>query len=242
MALDGACRTTTTHHCFGETMTAAAQFLATHHFETAIFDFDGTIALSGKIWHEIDSIFCKRRGLTWTPELANHIAALGLNKGAIYMVERFNLNEKPADIVAEWTEQATQMYTSRLTLRKGVESYLAQLHSAGIHTALATSNNPEVIESLEPRVAIHSLFDQIVYTQQVGKSKHYPDIYVHTAQACDTDPNNCIVFEDIVPALNSAKQAGCTTVGVFSDDPIQDVKEIQDASDCFLYDWQDLLI
>lgn len=223
-------------------MLDAAQFLANHHFEAAIFDFDGTIALSGKIWNDIDTIFCERRGIQWTPELATNVAALGFSKGAAYMVDRFNLDEKPEDIVAEWTSLATQIYTKQVTLRAGVESYLTQLRNAGIPIALATSNSPEVLESLEPRVALNNLFDKVLYAQHVGKSKHHPDIYVHTAAALNTDPACCIVFEDIVPAINSAKQAGCTTIGVFADDPAQDVEKVQEASDCFLYDWQDLLV
>ncbi|WP_051353828.1 HAD family hydrolase [Atopobium fossor] len=223
-------------------MLDAAQFLDNHHFEAAIFDFDGTIALSGRIWNDIDTIFCERRGIQWTPALAANIAALGFSKGAVYMVEHFNLNEKPEDIVAEWTSLATQLYTKQVTLRKGVESYLTQLRNAGIRIALATSNSPEVLGSLEPRIHVDSLFDEVFYAQQVGKSKHHPDIYLHTAAALHTHPSSCVVFEDIVPAINSAKKAGCTAVGVFADDPTQDVEKVQEVSDCFLYDWQDLLV
>ena len=61
---------------------------------------------------------------------------------------------------------------------------------------------------------IHHLFDAITTTNEVSRGKDCPDVYLLAAEKLAVDPSQCIVFEDILPAVLAAKSAGMKVVGV----------------------------
>ncbi len=209
-------------------------------FDAAIFDFDGTIALSGAVWHEVDVAFFARRGLPLEPDVPGKLAALGFEEGADYLIDRYGLEETPQAIMAEWDGLAGELYQTMVELRPGVETYVARLRRAGIGVALATTNHRDVIERLAPRIDVAEVFDEVVYAIEVGAPKSEPDVFLEAARRLGAEPGRTVVFEDIPIALATARRAGFATVGVASGDPTQDVAEVRAESDLLIEDWTDL--
>ncbi len=209
-------------------------------YEAAIFDFDGTLASSAFVWNEVDRTFLARRGRTWTPDLAQHLATLGFAEGALYVIERYGLDEDPQDICDEWNELANDIYATEVDLRPGALAYLDALRETGIPIALATTNDHDVLASMAPRLDVYDLFDTVVCGTDVTKTKREPDIYLEAARRLGVAPAGCVVFEDIVAGLRSAGGAGMATCAVASGDVTQDVDAVRAAADLFLEDWRDL--
>lgn len=208
-------------------------------FEAAIFDFDGTLADTASIWHEVDRAFLGARGLPYDDEYPRMLSVLGFEGGARYTIKRFGLKEDPADICNEWNRMGRALYRTRVTLRPGAEDYIRALRGRDIPCALATTNDPEVLDSMQ-RVDVESLFDARVHGRDVAHAKDHPDIYLEAASRLGVAPEGCIVFEDIVPGLVSAKRVGMTACGVISNDPVQQVADIRRVADLLLADWRDL--
>lgn len=205
----------------------------------AIFDFDGTLADTASIWHEVDRIFLKRRNLPYPPGYGAQLAALGFAKGARYTIDLFGLDETVEDICDEWNDLGHDLYRQEVTLRAGAERYVRSLTTMGIPCALATTNDVRVVSSMRhfnPR----ELFDACVYGAEVGKGKDEPDIYVEAARRLGVSPKDCIVFEDIVVGVQSAKRVGMQTCGVYSGDPSQPVRQLHEESDLWIDDWRDI--
>ena len=114
----------------------------------AIFDFDGTLADTAYIWHEVDRTFLERRGLPVPTDYGAKVAALGFAKGAQYTIDRFGLNETVEDICDEWNDLGHDLYRREVTLREGAEQYLRSLSELGIPCALATTNDVHVVSSM----------------------------------------------------------------------------------------------
>ena len=66
----------------------------------AIFDFDGTLADSMWVWDEVDREFARRRDLPFSNEDKERIAALGFEGTAVWMIERFGLEESIEDLMS----------------------------------------------------------------------------------------------------------------------------------------------
>ncbi|MBQ6651366.1 MAG: HAD family phosphatase [Atopobiaceae bacterium] len=210
--------------------------------QAAIFDFDGTLASSSFVWNEVDHTFLERRGHAWTPDLAQHLAALGFAEGALYVIDRYGLDEDPQDICDEWNALANDIYATEVDLRPGAREYLDALRASGIPLALATTNDHDVLASMAPRVDVYKLFDVVVCGTDVTKTKRHPDIYLEAARRLGVSPSGCIVFEDIVDGINSARRAGMVTCAVASGDVTQDPDAVRRAADVFLADWTDLAL
>jgi beta-phosphoglucomutase-like phosphatase (HAD superfamily) len=75
---------------------------------------------------------------------------------------------------------------------------------------------------------------------EVGRGKDHPDIFVEAANRLGVNCRECLVFEDIVPAVLSASRAGMSTCGVRANDPTQDVDKMRSVADLWLEDWLDV--
>ncbi len=209
-------------------------------FDAAIFDFDGTIALSGEIWHIVDTTFFARRGLPLEPDVPARLAALGFREGAEFVIERYGFKETPQEIMDEWNQLGAELYRENVQLRTGAKAYLTALREAGIPLGLATTNHPAVLAALAPRIDVDALFDVVVTSAEVAVPKDEPDIYLEAARLLGVTPRRTLVFEDIPFGLNAAHRAGFPTVGVASGDVNQNVEQVRAAADFFIEDWEEL--
>ena len=208
-------------------------------FGAAIFDFDGTLALTADLWREVDEAFLAKRGLDYTPEFPRMLTTLGFAAGAEYCIRRFGLDEKPEDICREWNEMGSLLYRTEVELRPGAEAYLLALRARGVPLALATTNDVDVLRSME-HVDVDALFDVVVCGAEVSRGKDFPDIYVEAARRLGADCADCLVFEDIVPGILSAKSVRMQACGVRSNDPIQDFAAIARVADFTIDGWEEV--
>ena len=196
----------------------------------AIFDFDGTLADSMWVWDEVDREFARRRDLPFSNEDKERIAALGFEGTAVWMIERFGLEESIEDLMDEWYELASESYAREVRLKPGAEAFVCQLKRRGIPVAIATS------------LSRGMLFDELVVCEEVCEGgKSTPAVYVETARRLDVDLSSCVVFEDVALAARSAKAGGARVVGVRDDHAQQVRSELIEAADLFIQDFRELL-
>lgn len=205
----------------------------------AIFDFDGTLADTARLWHQVDVTFLGRRGIECPPDYAERLAALGFAQGARYTIDRFGLPDTVESLCDEWNSMGRDLYRNTVTLRPGAKRYILSLKRQGVPCALATTNDRTVLGSMR-HVNIRELFDVRVYGADVGRGKDHPDIYLLAARRLGVSPQDCLVFEDIVPALHSAHSIGMRTCGVHVPDATQDVQTMRRVADFWLDEWTDI--
>lgn len=219
-------------------MLQAPKGLMPFEYKAAIFDFDGTLALSGDVWNQVDHVFLARRGLPWSADLGPELSSRGFIDGAAWVIARYGLDETPEGVCREWDELARELYARTVRLRPGAEAYVRELRRQGFPVALATSNGPELLGALEPSFVADELFDAVVYGREVERNKNYPDIYLEAARRLGIEPWGCVVFEDIAAGLASAQRAGMCACAVRTGDATQPLAELIEAADLYLEDWR----
>lgn len=75
------------------------------------------------------------------------------------------------------------------------------------------SPREEVILKLQ-RSELLNKFDFIISRNDVKRGKPYPDIYVFALQKMNVNTSGCIVFEDTIYGVESAKRAGLTCIAI----------------------------
>jgi HAD superfamily hydrolase (TIGR01509 family) len=210
-------------------------------FGAAVFDFDGTLSDTSALWRQVDRIFLAQRGLTPDAEYSRAMSTLGFAAGAEYTVRRYGLDERPEDICLEWNRMGRALYETQATLRPGAEAYLRALRDREIPIGLATTNDPDVLRSMRS-IHVDRLFDVVVTNRECPVPKDRPDIYLTCADRLGHRPDSCIVFEDIVPGIRSARGAGFLTCAVRTGDGIQHEAQIRREADLWLEDWRDVAV
>ena len=90
---------------------------------------------------------------------------------------------------------------------------------------------------------IFNLFDKITLTSEVSRDKSFPDVYLLAAEKLNVSPKDCIVFEDILPAIHGAKSAGMKVIAVNDEPytPLGDKAKIIKEADIYINDYNTLL-
>ena len=207
-----------------------------------IFDFDGTLADSMWVWHEVDMEFARRRGLDFTKEDSEIIAALGFEGTAKWLLERFGLDESVEDLISEWYGIAEESYSKDVPLKPCAWEFVAQLKALGYPVAIASSLDRRLLEAALTNNDALELFDAIVVCDEVcDKGKSTPAVYLETAKKLGVPLVDCVVFEDVAMAARSAKEGGAFVVGIRDEHPQQARGELQAAADVFYAGFEPLL-
>lgn len=210
------------------------------NIKAAIFDLDGTLVDSMGVWEKIDIEFLKIRNLEVPAGLKDDITHLNFIDTAKYFKERFNLSESIEDIVNEWNDMAFNEYANNIKLKPGVKEYLSFLKSKGIKLAIATSNLESLVTAVLKNNGICDYFENITTTLETERGKDFPDVYLLAAKKLGVNPEECIVFEDIIVAVLAAKAAGMKVVGVHDIASADQINDIIANADYFIYKYEEL--
>ena len=200
----------------------------------AIFDLDGTLLDSMDVWSRIDVEFLARRGLALPPDYTEAVASRSFVESAKYTIARFGFPDSVEEIMAEWTEMAREEYAERIGLLPGAKETLLRLKQQGLRLGVATASQEAMFRPCLARNGILDWFDAICSVDEVGKGKNSPDVFLRTAEKLGVAPEECVVFDDVLPAVRSAKQAGMKVCAVYEKHSAQSRAEMEQAADWYL--------
>ena len=199
-----------------------------------IFDLDGTLIDSMNVWSDIDKEFFKMHDLPFEEDYQKEIGHKGLKEIAAYTKTRYNLKESEDEIVTIWLDMAKEAYAYKIPLKEGVKSFLEYLQSKNIKMGIATSNSLELTELVLKHHDIYKYFSKVVTVNELKTNKGSPDIYLHISDSFGLVPSECIVFEDLLTGIKTAKKAGYKAVGVKEISFLDKEKEIREIADLYI--------
>ncbi|MDR1016880.1 MAG: HAD family phosphatase [Coriobacteriales bacterium] len=202
-----------------------------------IFDLDGTLFDSTAMWAQVDKDFLAKRGFAVPSDYRAHIATMSFAEASAYTVKRFQLKEDPAALCEEWFAMVEQAYAERIELKAGAGAYLRTLKAAGAKLAVATSSTPRLYRVALEHLQIAGLFDYVASADQVGVGKERPDVYLFAAARLGIKPEHCLVYEDMLKGLCSAKAAGMVTAAVLDEASMTDWEALRREADLSFCDY-----
>lgn len=206
-----------------------------------IFDLDGTLVDSMWVWSQIDVDYLKMKGYSMPKNLRNEISHLSFSQTAIYFKEKFNLDDSIKKILEDWHNMAFNHYSNNVKLKLGVKDFLNILKSLKIKIALATSNSIPLLEACLKNNGIYDYFDSITTTDEASNGKDCPDVYLLAAKKLGISPKNCLVFEDILPAVQGAKAANMKVIAVEDYECVDSKEDLLKYADKYIHSFVDLL-
>ena len=194
-------------------------------FRGAIFDLDGTLVDSMWVFGDLLPASLHRRQIVFEQKLVDTIKNMTFQQSAEYVIQRFGLEH----------------YRNDLILKAGAVEYIRHLHNQGIRLCVATSNFREACEAVLQSNGIFDCFAFILISDEIGQNKTKPDIYIECARRLDCKPADCMVFEDILSGVQSAKGAGMQVTGVYDPYSEVDTDKIKKLADHYIVSFQELL-
>jgi len=179
-----------------------------------IFDMDGVI-IDSNPFHKISlRQFCEKYGYHLSDdELVSKIYGR-TNKdwianlfGALTKEELTNYGEEKEALFRE-------IYKNDISALKGLPEFLKSLKEKNIPVAIGTSAPRSNVDFVLSHTGLGEYFSAILDESDVVKGKPDPEIYLKVAAKLGYEPTHCIVFEDSLSGVESARKAGAKVVGV----------------------------
>ena len=209
--------------------------------EAVIFDLDGSMVDSMWMWRAIDIEYLGRFGITLPENLQACIEGMSFSETAVYFKERFDLPDDLDTIKADWNRMAWDKYTYEVSVKDGVTELLEYCMNHGIKVGIATSNSRELVENVVKARHLDQYFDCIMTGCDVAKGKPAPDIYLAVARELGVSPENCLVFEDIIPGIQAGKAAGMRVCAVYDKYSEHQDAEKRTLADYYTYHFKELM-
>jgi HAD superfamily hydrolase (TIGR01509 family) len=179
-----------------------------------IFDMDGVIINSEPIWEKTEKILLARRDLEYDPTYRDKIVGLNQKDSGKLLKETFNLPEKIEELLAERIGILLSLFDKELELVPGLPIILKELKESGFLLALASSSPLRVINFVLDKFSLHEFFSLVISGEFVENGKPAPDIYLYTAEKLGIQPTECVIIEDSVNGVKSAKSAGMICIAI----------------------------
>lgn len=197
-----------------------------------IFDMDGTIIDSMPIWEKLDVEYMKSIGHEIDEDFHDEMRKKTIPTAAEYIHRVYKTKQTPEEIEAGFIELADRYYREEIPLKPGAYELIEALYNEGYKLAIATANDINMCEAALKRLGVDKFFRCIVNCDMAGASKEKPDVYDLACSRLGSFIEMCVVFEDSLHAINTAKSAGYTVVGVYEEAVKEDWEEISRITDC----------
>lgn len=205
----------------------------------AIFDADGTLLDSMHIWDEVGERYLRSKGKTPEADLYKILFPMTLEESSVYLKAHYSLDESPEKIKAGVLAIIDGFYRSEVGLKPGVKEYLVYLHQNGVRMSIATTSDKGQIDAAFSRLGIKSFFEEILTCSELQTSKRKPTIYLKAAETLGVKPSESVVFEDVLYAIKTARDAGFFTVAVEDTASSDKRDEIKKTADLYVQDFSD---
>lgn len=200
--------------------------------EALIFDLDGTMIDSMRVWKDIDAEYIEKYHLTEPEDFHEAMEGLSYTETAEYFLKVFpTLPKTVEELKEEWYEMALYKYSHEMELKEGLETLIRSARAEGLGIGIATSNDRKLVEACLKGMGVEELVDTIATSCEVKKGKPAPDVYLKAAGDLGVAPEHCLVFEDVPMGIMAGKNAGmkvCAVDDWFSAPQMERKKELAD--------------
>lgn len=207
----------------------------------AIFDVDGTILDSMGTWCSVTGSFFSDMGVKPSDEDAQNFQKMSFEESLPLIQRKYLPHISYEDMFKSFVERISYEYINNIPAKDGVCEYMYKLHNDGVKIAVATSGFKELCFAALKRIGVFDIIDSFTFSSETGKGKTSPDVYLLAAERIGISPHECMVFEDILPGIISAKSAGFMTTAIADVANVHDTERLIQHSDHYITGWKELL-
>ncbi len=203
--------------------------------QCVLFDMDGTLVDSNKLWFGIASDFIKSQGLPPDNSLYDTLYGKTIDYMGSYIKSNYPIDMSAEQISQEIFKTVIKKYEFAEE-KAGALAFVKALHERGIKTAVVSACPDSIVCPTLERLGFTKHLDAVFYST----SKSTPDAFFKLSEKFGFDINNTWIFEDNLPALIAAKKAGLKTAAIHEPTNKTPVEEFIASSDQFYKDFSQL--
>jgi len=187
--------------------------------QAVLWDMDGTLVDSEKLWDVSMHALYARLGGVLTPEVRESTVGGSSDSVMAAVYSDLGLQLEPAAMAesADWLHDYTgELFEAGLPWLPGAQELLEKLVAAGVPLALVTNTRRDLTERALNSIGRH-YFSVTVCGDEVAHPKPAPDPYRRAAELLGFTSSQCLAVEDSITGTAAAEAAGCPVLVVPND-------------------------
>lgn len=191
-------------------------------FKGAIFDMDGVLVDNMKVHMEAFAELARRHGAAI--DIAHVLSLAGKGNAELFeeTFPREVLESVGIDALGREKEAIyRELYAPRLAPTGGLMAFLDELRARGVRLAVGTSAPKANLDFVFDGLGLRSRFDAVIDAEMVTRCKPDPEIYLRAVAELGLTAAECLVFEDAVAGIESARAAGVEVVALSTSIPAE---------------------
>jgi HAD superfamily hydrolase (TIGR01509 family) len=181
--------------------------------EAVIFDLDGVLLDSEKVWDRARREVAEQAGGTWLPGATETMQGMSSTEWPVYLRDRLGVQLSTQEINNQVVARVLALYQDALPLLPGATDAVERM-AARWRLGLASSSNRPVIDVVLDRAHLAPFFDVTVSSEEVPRGKPAPDVYLEAARRLEVIPLSCAVVEDSANGIRAGVAAGMRVVAI----------------------------
>jgi len=193
-------------------------------FKAVLFDMDGTLVDSEKLWDVAMHAFYAQKGGVLTDAIRETTVGGSAENVMRIVYDDLGLDPTPESMAesADWLHDYTgELFEQGLPWRPGAQELLQTLAASEIPLALVTNTRRTLTEQALKTIGSH-YFTVTVCGDEVPDGKPHPAPYLRAAELLGVAAEDCLAIEDSVTGAQSADAAGCVVLVVPNDVAVPD--------------------
>ena len=207
----------------------------------AIFDMDGTLLDSMHIWDHFGTRFLRDLGVEPDPDTEDRVKVMTVQQCARYFRERYQLPQTEQELTDMAYHRVRRFYEEEVLPKPDVEKFLSLLKMEGVWMYAATATDREQAEAALSHTGLMRYFRGIMTCSEAGAGKDRPVIFEKCLTRLRCRKEDCVVFEDALHAIQTAKNAGFRVAAVYDASAEADQPEIRRLADYYISSYGDWL-
>jgi HAD superfamily hydrolase (TIGR01509 family) len=185
--------------------------------KAVIFDMDGVICHTNP-FHSISfkEFFAKRNIFPTEEEFEKHMYGKSNSYIMSHFFERKIEGQELSELENEKEGLFREIYENHVEPISGFMNFFHDLKKDSFKTGVATSAPLANLELIAGKLDLFPYFGSVLASEHVTKHKPDPEVYLSSAKNLQTDPSNCLVFEDSYSGITAGLNAGMRVVAVLS--------------------------
>ena len=181
--------------------------------DAVVFDLDGVLLDSEQRWNDAKEAVTTAAGGRWRDDAATAMMGMSSPEWSAYMHDELAVPYEPERINELVVERMAAGYAEELPLLPGAIDAVETL-AARWPLGLASSSNREIINAFLDLSGLRDRFRVTTSSEEVGRGKPSPDVYLEVAARLGADAARCVAVEDSSNGLRAAAAAGMAVIAV----------------------------
>lgn len=184
--------------------------------DTIIFDGEGVVIDTERIWDKAQEEFLRRRGLTYDREKIKHLITGKSSIDSVSIIKlEYGLRGDPKTLAQERLEIFKALFGRETKYVDGFPEFFARVRKTR-KTCLATAMDNELLRLADERLGLSGLFGDRIFTlaNVDYRSKPNPALLLFVASRLGSEPSQCVVIDDAPLGVEAAKRAGMMCIAI----------------------------